>query len=299
MTQDARTWTRLAVVAGGGDLPVRIAQACVDDGRPAFVVGLSGWADAQAIGAFEHGWAGVGEIGKILDYCAAHACDAVTFAGVVRRPDFSTLKVDWTGAKLLPKALMAARKGDDALLRVILEAFEKAGLAVVGADEAAALLTAPRGAVGAIGHTPDQEADIAKGFAVAAALGAHDIGQGCVVCDGLVLAVEAQEGTDAMLKRVADLPGEIRGTPDARRGVLVKRPKPIQERRIDLPTIGVSTVIGVAEAGLAGIAVEAGGALVIDRAHVADRADALGVFVVGVEPDELVGADAPGKDLKS
>jgi hypothetical protein len=103
-----------------------------------------------------------------------------------------------------------------------------------------------------------------------------------VVVRGLVLAVEAQEGTDAMLRRCAELPASVRGTPEAPFGVLAKAPKPIQERRIDLPTIGLATVQRVAKAGLAGIVGEAGGLLVLDREAVIEAADELGVFIVGV-----------------
>ena len=116
---------------------------------------------------------------------------------------------------------------------------------------------------------------------IARATGALDIGQGAVVCDGLVLAVEAQEGTDAMLRRCAALPAAVRGAPEARRGVLAKAPKPIQERRVDLPTLGVATVEAAAAAGLAGVVVEAGAALVLDRAAVTAAADRLGLFVWG------------------
>jgi UDP-2,3-diacylglucosamine hydrolase len=113
-------------------------------------------------------------------------------------------------------------------------------------------------------------------------LGRLDIGQGAVVVDGLVLAVEAQEGTDAMLARCALLPEALRGVPGARRGVLVKWPKPIQERRVDLPTIGVRTIENAAAAGLAGVAGEAGGVLVLDREAVIAAADRLGLFVAGL-----------------
>ncbi|MBT4046145.1 MAG: LpxI family protein, partial [Rhodospirillaceae bacterium] len=122
----------------------------------------------------------------------------------------------------------------------------------------------------------DDRADIARGMAVVAELGRLDIGQAAVVRDGYVLAVEAAEGTDAMLERCAQFRGAVRG------GVLVKRPKPDQERRVDLPTIGVPTVGAAAAAGLKGIAVEAGGALVTDRAAVAAAADKLGIFVCGI-----------------
>jgi len=127
-------------------------------------------------------------------------------------------------------------------------------------------------------------ADIEVAARVAAATGALDIGQGCVVCDGLVLAVEAQEGTDAMLRRCASLPEAIRGTPQRRRGVLLKRPKPLQERRIDLPTTGVSTVELAAAAGLAGIAIEAGGALMLNRPGMISAAEAQGLFLFGFAP---------------
>ena len=150
--------------------------------------------------------------------------------------------------------------------------------------EAAHGLLAPLGPLGGRrpkGHVQD---DIEKGRAVVQAMGEHDIGQAAVVCDGLVLAVEAAEGTDAMLERVALLPVNLRGTPQGRRGVLVKAPKPKQERRIDLPVIGVHTVERVASAGLAGIAVEAGGALIVTRQTVAEAADRLGVFVCGFAP---------------
>jgi DUF1009 family protein len=211
-------------------------------------------------------------------------CDAVTFVGLVRRPDFKTLKLDGRAALMMPKVLAAARRGDDALMRTVLNEFEREGFEVVGPEAAFAGLLAPTGPLGS--HAPNAEAraDIEKGAAVAAALGFWDVGQGCVVCDGFVLALEAAEGTDAMLARVAELPLAVRGADAARRGVLVKRAKPAQDRRIDLPTIGMATLEGAARAGLAGIAVEAGGAFVVDRDRLVARADALGMFIVGFNP---------------
>ena len=140
--------------------------------------------------------------------------------------------------------------------------------------------SAPAGSTGWNG----EPGDAAK---VAHAAGAFDVGQGVVVCDGLVLAVEAQEGTDAMLRRVAELPETVRGSPQSRRGVLLKRPKPIQERRIDLPTIGVRTIEGAIAAGLAGVAVEADGALAVGRADVVAAANRAGLFVYGFTRAEV------------
>lgn len=279
---------RLGLIAGGGQLPRTLAQACAQDGRLGCVIALDGFADpADFSGARVRG---LGEIGGAIQDLRETGCDAVCFAGLVDRPDFRKLKPDWDGVKLLPRVVAAAARGDDALLQVIVSAFERAGFAVLGAHEVAGSLLAPAGLVGKLApQGAAVQSDIAKAMDIAARIGAIDVGQGAVVCAGLVLAVEAQEGTDAMLARVAGLPETVRGTPDNRRGVLAKRPKPQQDLRIDLPTIGVSTVEGAARAGLAGIAVPAGRALIMGRAAVARAADAAGVFVVGIEPDALDG----------
>ncbi|TRO96113.1 DUF1009 domain-containing protein [Glycocaulis profundi] len=277
-------WRRLGLIAGGGDLPARVAEACAAEGRLGLVVALKGFADPTRYdGAIERG---LGQFGKVIEDLRAAGCDAVCFAGIVTRPDFRTLVPDWGGAKLLPKAVAAAVKGDDALLRVIVGGFEDAGFHVVGAQEVCEGLLAAAGPVGALSPDDAQLADARKALEIAAATGALDIGQGAVVCEGLVLAVEAQEGTDLMLARVAALPEALRGTPQARRGALAKRPKPQQERRIDLPVIGVSTVQGAAKAGLAGIAVPAGGALILGREAVAEAADAAGLYVIGLPVEE-------------
>jgi len=275
----------LGLIAGGGELPLRVARATHDAGQTLVIGALAGFAESW-VEDYPHATLGMGEIGKLVDYFRSHDVDTVTFAGVVRRPDFKSLKLDWRGAQMLPKVLAAATRGDDALLRVVVEAFESAGFAIVGPESLVGGLLAEAGTLGAIAADEAQTADIDKAFEIARAMGALDIGQGAVVCAGLVLAVEAQEGTDRMLARLLELPVEIRGTVQARRGVLVKAPKPVQERRIDLPTLGVATVEGLDRAGLAGVAVEAGGAIIIDAEGVRAAADAAGIFVV-VRPAPL------------
>jgi UDP-2,3-diacylglucosamine hydrolase len=183
--------------------------------------------------------------------------------------------------------LPAFGKGDDVLLRAVLGEFEKAGFRIMGADEVMDDLLAQPGAWGAHAPSAKQRRDIELAARVAAAIGAFDVGQGVVACDGLVLALEAQEGTDTMLRRVAELPPAVRGTSDRRRGVLVKRPKPIQERRIDLPTIGVRTIEGAASAGLAGVAVEAGATLAVRRPDIIAAADKAGLYVYGFTRGEV------------
>ena len=185
---------------------------------------------------------------------------------------------------MLPKVIAGARKGDDALLRVMVEVFEKAGFEVQGAHEVMDDLTLPLGLLGSRSPNADDLADAGRALEVARAIGQMDIGQAAVVARGLVLAVEAQEGTDAVLARVAELPAHLKGRAGAGAGVLAKAPKPIQETRVDLPTIGLATIHGVARAGLAGIVGEAGRLLVLDREAVIALADELGVFILGVDP---------------
>ncbi|HRP09787.1 MAG TPA: UDP-2,3-diacylglucosamine diphosphatase LpxI [Terricaulis sp.] len=280
---------KLGIIAGGGELPVLMAEHCAASGRPYFVARISPFAD-PALEAHPGVTMGLGAMGARMEALRNAGCDAVVIIGQVPRVDPATLELDAAAIAMLPAVLQALRGGDDGLLRAVLSEHEKAGFAVMGADEAMADLLAQPGAWGAHAPSDANQREIARAAKAAAAIGALDIGQGVVVCDKLVLAVEAQEGTDQMLARVAMLPELIRGTPSARRGVLVKRPKPMQERRIDLPTIGVRTIEGAARAGLAGVAVESGGALVVKRDALIAAADAAGVFVYGFTADQV---DAP------
>ncbi|MEH6666086.1 MAG: UDP-2,3-diacylglucosamine diphosphatase LpxI, partial [Brevundimonas sp.] len=217
--------TRLGIVAGGGDLPQAVARRCEAEGRPFFIVRIKGFAD-DSLARYEGAESRIGEFGRTLKLLKTAGCEAVCFAGVVQRPDFRDMKPDLKGATILPGMIAAATKGDDALLRYVLGVFEAEGFAIEGADQVLGGETAPAGALGRHGPDAAALADLRKALDVARAAGELDIGQGAVVCDGLVLAVEAQEGTDAMLARVAGLPETIRGRPDARRGALGKAPKP-------------------------------------------------------------------------
>ena len=189
------------------------------------------------------------------------------------------------GFKVLPKILKAANSGDDALLRAVVEIFEGEGFKVVGADEVLSVLTRGPGIIGRVTPTAEDAEDILKAFEIAGQIGALDIGQGAVVCKGLVLAVEAQEGTDEMLKRVERLPENIRGDENERRGTLVKRPKPMQETRVDLPTIGVDTIRNAAAAGLKTVAVVEKSALWVNVEDMRELADTLGLALVSLKSD--------------
>ena len=269
---------KLGIIAGGGDLPVRLIAACRRQGRPFFVLGLKGAATPRPEDGIADDWAALGEVGKILAALRAAECRAVVMAGNVARPDFKSLRLDWKGIRVLPRVLAAATKGDDNLLKVLVQVFEEEGFAVTGADQVLDDLLLPEGPIGRLDLGPEHEADLARALQVVEALGRVDVGQGAVVVDTQVLAIEALEGTDRMLARCA----ELRDGWTGRAGLLLKLPKHQQERRVDLPTVGVATVEGAARAGLAGIVGAAGATLVVDRAKVAARADELGLFVVGL-----------------
>ena len=267
----------LGIIAGGGDLPLAIAAECA---RPVFIVALTGSADG-GVEKFPHERAGIGETGKIFRLLHDHNCTDVILAGKVSRPAWSDVKVDARGALAAPKIISAALKGDDALLRAIAGMFEKEGFRIVSAAEAAPALLSGEATITKAKPSEQDKSDIAIAAKIVREMGVLDIGQAAVVCEGLPLAVEAAEGTDAMIKRVASLPENIRGTTAKRRGVLVKAPKPIQDRKTDLPVIGVQTIENAASVGLSGIALEAGGALIVNRKAVIEAADAAGLFVTG------------------
>jgi len=270
----------LGILAGGGPLPGRVAAAAQAAGRGVFLVGLEGFADAAVLAPYPHGWARLGAAGRILALLRAQGCADVVLVGPVRRPSLLDLRPDAEGARLLARIGRAAFGGDDGFLAAIVRVLAEEGFRVLGAHEVLTEAVAPPGLLGC--HAPDAaaRADIARGVMVVRALGTVDVGQGCVVQQGIVLAVEAIEGTDAMLARAASLRRPGPG------GVLVKLVKPGQERRADLPTIGPATLRAAVEAGLRGVAVEAGGTLLTDRAGLAAAADAAGLFLLGIAPDE-------------
>lgn len=271
---------KLGIIAGGGALPAQLADACRRDGRPLFVLALKGFCDAAWLTPdVPHAWVRLGAAGEGFRLLREAGVTAVVMAGPVRRPGLLDLRPDARAARFFARVGLRML-GDDGLLRAVIQEFESEGFAVRGVEDVlGADVLAPLGVLGR--HAPDAqaEADIRRGLEVARGLGALDVGQGCVVQQGLVLAVEAIEGTDAMLGRCAALRREGAG------GVLVKARKPQQDQRADLPTIGLATVEAAHAAGLRGIAVTAGGALIVDRKAVVARADALGLFVVGEGDD--------------
>lgn len=283
------------LIASAGDLPRAAADLARASGRRVYVLGLEeAFAHRPDAARYCDAMVSVGEVTRAMTLLRDAGCQRIAFGGYLSRPDWTRLRLDSGGAALLPAAIEAARKGDDSLLRVIAQACEAHGFTVIGLGELAPELLARPGIWGRIG--PDAAAcnDIARAWAVAGLLGSFDIGQASVVAHGIVLAVEAQEGTDALLARVAGLAPSLRGHPDSPAGVLLKRMKPGQDRRLDAPVIGVATLRAAHAAGLAGIAVEANGTLIPDREALVAEADALRLFLIGIDAGSpLLSAPAP------
>jgi DUF1009 family protein len=243
---------------------------------------LRGWADPAAVARYPHHWAGIGQFGRFRRLARAEGCREVVFIGTLLRPPLAQLRLDVPTLWLLPRVIGLLRGGDDHLLAGIGRIFQEYGFKLRGAHEVAPEILLPEGTLGRHQPVARDFADIQRGLSLIEAIGPFDIGQSVVVADGRIVAVEAAEGTDHMLARVAAMRREGRIHVPEKVGVLVKAPKPGQDRRIDLPSLGAHTVEAAAAAGLAGIAVEAEGAITDDLQQLVHHADVSGLFVVGV-----------------
>lgn len=278
----------LGIIAGRGSLPCVLANAASARGLPFHIVGIRGEAEDE-IERYPHTWVKWGEVGKMFHTLNENRCEDIVIIGGVNRPDFSNFRLDSGALKTLPFILSLGKGGDDNVLSKVVRFFEQKGYRVHGAGDVVPELLAEEGVLGSKTASAEDEDDIELALRVIDALGRLDVGQAAVVVKGYVIAVEAAEGTDAMLTRCADLHAMGRTGRRSRAGVLVKAPKPGQEKRVDLPTIGPSTVLKSAAAGLAGIAVAAGHVLIADRDATIATADREGLFLLGVKLDKRDG----------
>jgi len=275
----------LAIICGGGSFPAAVADAVARRGRRPVMFGIKGWADAAVIERYAHHWIAIGQAGRFFRLARAENCRDVLFIGTLLRPPISQLRLDWQTIKLMPRVVRFFRGGDDKLLSGVAGIAETGGLRVVGVKEVAPEVFVPEGVLGR--HIPSErdKADIARALAVIGALSPFDVGQAAIVANNNVIAVEAAEGTDNMLARIADLRKLGRVTSPPGVGVLVKAPKSGQDRRFDLPSIGPRTIENIARAGLAGLAVTAGSTMIAEADQAIAAADRAGIFLVGVRED--------------
>ena len=268
----------LGLIAGSGALPVKLAEAQADN---VFVVALEGEAEA-ALQQYPHIISPIGRMKAAADALLAAGCANMVIIGGIERPNIEKLEFDEGGQWFLEQVMSGMHEGDDQLLKVIIGYFEMRGLNVCPAQDYLGSQTGRTGPQTGHDHIAHRS-DIDRAIEVASVTGAQDIGQSVAVGRRLVLAIEGPEGTDGMLQRLCDLSPEFLGTAEERRGVLVKLPKPQQDRRVDIPAIGCRTIELAAAAHLAGIVFEAGGTLFDDFDAVVALAEEKGLFLLGLE----------------
>ncbi len=278
----------LAILAGGGAFPLEVAGEVRRAGREPFLVGVVG-ATNSAIEAYPHMWVRMGEIGKLFAALKERAIAEMVIIGAMTRPELADLRLDWGAVRRAAGLAQLFRRGDNGLLAGLAAIIEREGVRVVGAHEIAPRLLAPSGPIGVRAPSGEDETDIALGARLLGALSTFDAGQGAVVAAGRVLAIEAAEGTDAMLARVTEMRASGRLRLSGLAGVLVKAPKRGQDLRLDMPAVGPKTMEAAVKARLRGVAIAAGRVLVLERALCAREADAAGLFVAGFAHPTVAG----------
>lgn len=282
----ATSFKKVAIIAGSGSLPIELARGAVDAGIEPFLVGIRDVA-SDDIENFEHVILGFGQIGKLFEILREREIQHVVFAGGIKiRPDFTSLQLDWMTVKLLPKILSLMTSGDNTLLSGVIEIFESENITMVGAHEMAPQLLCENTNV--VGKKPGKkfQKNIELGFQACKTLGRMDVGQAAIVEAGRVVALEAAEGTDAMIARVKEMRLSGQMPKIGKYGVLVKTMKPEQDMRADLPSIGPQTIDNVKAAGLHGIALESGCTLILNRNETLARATSEGIFIYGVKGED-------------
>ncbi|XKM39090.1 LpxI family protein [Rhizobium ruizarguesonis] len=274
---------RLAIIAGGGLLPSYVAEAARAAGENPVIVALKDESDRRWEG-YDHAVIAIGDFAALEGLLNCYGIGRVVMSGSVRRrPEWREVRPTLRTLMKMPAAIRTLLSGgDDTVLQMVIRLIEGNGRRVVGAHEIAPDLLASVGSLGAAAPGEEDRRDIGRAAEAAEMLGRLDVGQGAVAIGGRIVALEGPEGTDEMLERVAGLRAAGRISP-RRRGALVKLCKPQQDIRADLPAIGVSTVLNAKKAGLAGVAIEAGRSLVLDRAAVLKAADEAGLFVCGID----------------
>jgi len=267
---------KLGMIAGGGRMPVEIVQHCNKNNIEIYVVGIEPFATEKQFEEVPHSFAKIGEAGKILKTFKNNGVKNIVLAGGIKRPSLKELIPDFGGMKLIAKIAMK-RMSDNSLFRAVIDEIENHGFKVVSIEEVVPDMLFSEGVYGKTKPSPEDMDDIYRGITVAKALGAVDVGQAVVVQEGMVLAVEAIEGTDSMLSRAATVKKAGKAP------VMVKILKPGQDLRVDLPAIGLQTIEQLKKYGMKGIAVEAGGILLIEREAVIKYADEVGIFIIGMK----------------
>ena len=270
---------KIAIIAGGGALPQLVAQSAKQKNRDVFIVGLKGVTDAAWLNDYPHAWVGIAQLGRLYDIFKAENITQAMMAGHVRRPSFGELVPDWTGWKTLRRLQTKHLSGDDALLSFLASEIEAQGVQMIGADQIYSDGVMPEGVLTRAQPTKDDWTDIHFALPVLQHWAENDLGQAVAVQQKMILGIEAIEGTATLMNRCGSYKRGGRGP------ILVKIKKPQQDRRLDLPTIGLDTIKQAIAAGFGGIAVESGNALFLQAPQAVAEANQHGLFIVGIDTD--------------
>lgn len=261
---------KLGIIAGSGDLPMRLAEDFAHKGGEVVVALLDGYA-THDFHAFPNQKFKLGEIARGLDFFGSHGVTNLVMAGGVKRPNFLNLKVDKLAARLVAQIVKAKIMGDDRLLRIVAAFFEHQGFKILSPMSVfSGQATIDEDVVTLLKPSSKEYADIKIGAIDAKDLGKRDIGQSVIVFDGKIIDREDEKGTDVLINRAA--------TPGA---ILVKMMKPMQDNRLDIPTIGEETIRKLAQNGFKGVAVEANKVIIVNLEATIKLADEMGIFIVG------------------
>lgn len=283
MPADAAGGQTIGIISGSGTLPFAVADSLIARGAVPIMLGIRGFCDAERLARYRHHWVALGQLGRLTRLLQAERCSDIVFIGGLVRPSLTEIRLDLGTLRVVPKILASFRGGDNHLLTGIGRILEQNGFRMLGVKDVAPDLLMPEGVLTRSAPDAAASADIDIGMSALRALSPFDVGQAVVVIDGHVVAVEGIEGTDAMLARVAQLRADGRIRAKIARGVLVKAPKTTQDLRYDLPTFGPRTVEGAVNAGLGGIAIVAGQALIAEPEIVVAEADRARLFVSGLK----------------
>lgn len=272
---------KLGIIVGGGVLPQILIEHCRQTERDYFVLAIENNADRAIFTPdMPHQWIRIGQAGTGFKLMHEQNVEEVIMIGTIHRPSLADLMPDLRTAAFFARIGFKSL-GDDGILRALVKEIESENMRVVGIHEVLPELLVKAGIL--TRTKPDRQAlaDISRGVEVGLELGRLDVGQSVIVQQGLVLGVEGIEGTDKLIERCGTYLRKGAG------GVLIKLRKPQQDMRIDLPTIGTKTIEKLHGAGMRGIAIHAGNALIVNEAEVISLANKYKMFIVGIEPSEV------------
>ena len=273
---------KVGLIAGDGSFPLEVAKSVSQKNNEIFIIAIKGSA-SKDIERYPHLWIRIGEIGKAIKAVKENNCKEVILIGGVKKPNVWLLRPDFGALKLFFKLIILPIKGDASILKTLLNFLEKDNkFKVVGAEKYIPYLLMSKGLIAGEKINEQSNIDIDIAIENCKNIGSKDIGQACVVVNGQIIASEDSLGTDKMLRDI--ISKEIRFNNE---GVLVKLVKPIQDRRVDLPAIGLQTIKLAKEIGLCGIAIEDKSSFISNKEGVIEFANKNNIFIFGLSNEKL------------